>query len=63
MIALSAKLMFHVLALINVFFRAPKIRPFIKMAVERRLRMITPYIDKWPQVGILNCNHEDRISF
>ncbi|XP_045192623.2 ubiquinone biosynthesis protein COQ9, mitochondrial-like isoform X2 [Mercenaria mercenaria] len=27
----------------------PKIRPFITGAVETRLRMITPYIEKWPQ--------------
>ncbi|KAL4234219.1 Ubiquinone biosynthesis protein coq9 [Mactra antiquata] len=27
----------------------PKIRPFIRNAVETRLRMITPYIEKWPQ--------------
>ncbi|XP_060587269.1 ubiquinone biosynthesis protein COQ9, mitochondrial-like isoform X2 [Ruditapes philippinarum] len=27
----------------------PKITPFIRGAVETRLRMITPYMDKWPQ--------------
>lgn len=26
-----------------------KIRPFIRRAVETRLKMITPYIEKWPQ--------------
>ncbi|XP_052817424.1 ubiquinone biosynthesis protein COQ9, mitochondrial-like [Mya arenaria] len=32
----------------------PKIRPFIRDAVETRLRMIIPYMDKWPQaMGIM----------
>ena len=36
-------------------FSGSHIRPFIRDAVEARLRMIIPYMDKWPQVG--DCNH------
>jgi hypothetical protein len=33
-----------------VHFRKLKTGPFIHDAIESRLRMIIPYIDKWPQV-------------
>lgn len=35
----------------NFFYRKIKTGPFIHDAIETRLRMIIPYIDKWPQVS------------
>lgn len=35
----------------NFFYRKIKTGPFIHDAIETRLRMIIPYIDKWPQVN------------